>query len=1300
MENLFTRIYYFLKSNKAVLWITLISGFALFAFFASRIHFEEDISKILPHDKKIEKLNEVFQNSKFADKLVITVSLKDSVARQPDSLVEFTDTLAAHINEKLQPYISKTLYKADDDIALSLFNTINNNLPVYLDEDDYSTIDSLIQPAKIRQTLQQDFKTLISPAGLALKNMISHDPIGISFIALKKVQHLQYDENYQLYNNYIVTKDEKHLLIFITPKYTSANTGENEKFLEGLDAIIHDLTTGRYDNIDVSYFGAAAVAAGNAQQLRKDSLYTQGITVLFLILFIGIYFRKKSAPLLVLLPVVYGALFSLAVIYFLKGSISVIALGTGSVILGIAVNYSLHVFNHSRHARNIEGIIKDLAFPLTLGSFTTIGGFFCLEFVQSEILKDLGLFAAFSLIGAALCALIYLPHFIQPGEKDEQQHHQFSFIDKIATYHPERNKIFIAVIVILTVVFAFKAGDVQFESDMTKMNYMSDDLKTAQAKLDAINQFSLTSVYLVAEGKNLNDALANNERLSYIIDSLQKKNIIKKSSGVSSLLISDSLQRERIERWNTFWTLEKKQQVLESLEREGSVIGFSATAFDNFKTALNKQYGLVPPAALADIRNTFLGDYITERQTVANVVTLLKVSPKDKPGVYRIFEDQPNTIILDKQYLADTMVGIIQSDFNNITILTSLLVFIVLLITYGRIELALVSFIPMLISWIWILGIMAITNTEFNIINIIISALIFGLGDDYSIFIMDGLLQQYKTGRKNLSSFKSSIFLSAITTVAGLGILIFAKHPALKSIAFISVTGILCVVLISQVLIPFLFNILITNRTKKNYLPWTLWSFSTSIFAFTYFALGSVLIIPFGIVLIKLNPFNKEKGKYIYHVMFSKFVWSVAYIMMNIKKVIVNPLKEDFSKPAIIICNHQSFLDILWTAMLNPRLILLTNKWVWRSPVFGIAIRMADYYPVAKGVENSIELLQNRVNNGYSIVIFPEGTRSVNWDIARFHKGAFYLAEQLNIDILPIVIDGTGYTLTKNDFFLKDGLITLTFLPRIKPGDTSFGTNYSERTKKISRYFKNTYDELKIKNHTPAHFKQQLIYNYIYKGPVLEWYLRVKLRLEKNYEMMNALVPTKGRILDIGCGFGYIDYALYFASKQRNITGIDYDEEKISVAANCFSKDENINFFFCDVMKFNFENYDAIIMSDVLHYLDTPAQKKLLNRCCESLNKGGVLIIRDADEKLQSQHFYTKLTEFFSTKIIRFNKTSGKGLSFFSEQILQQTAKENNMLYERVTQQKYTSNITCVLKRNGEAEQKNKSHISENGSHE
>jgi len=87
MEKIFTRIYYYFKDHQPVLFVSFIISFVGIAFFASRIHFEEDISKFLPHDKKMEKLNEVFQNSKFADKLVITVSLKDTSTAQPDSLL-------------------------------------------------------------------------------------------------------------------------------------------------------------------------------------------------------------------------------------------------------------------------------------------------------------------------------------------------------------------------------------------------------------------------------------------------------------------------------------------------------------------------------------------------------------------------------------------------------------------------------------------------------------------------------------------------------------------------------------------------------------------------------------------------------------------------------------------------------------------------------------------------------------------------------------------------------------------------------------------------------------------------------------------------------------------------------------------------------------------------------------------------------------------------------------------------------------------------------------------------------------
>ena len=1280
MEKFFLGIYRYFSNHKTALYISFAVSLLVFGYFTNKVNFEEDISKILPNDKKIEKLNNVFQNSKFADKLAIIISLKDSVNAQPDSLVNFADSFVARIQQNLTPYIARLNYKVDDNTALELFGTINEHLPVLLTEKDYTTIDSLIQPATIQQTLAAYIRTLVSPSGFALKQMISKDPVGISFIGLKKIQQLQYDDNFELYDGYIVTKDQKQLLIFITPAYPANNTGKNAALIHGLDEIIDSLTTAGYKNIQADYFGAAAVSLGNAEQLRKDTLLTQGITVLFLIIFISVYFKKKRAPLLVLIPVVYGALFSLAAIYFIKGSISVIALGTGSVILGIAINYSLHVFNHYRHTHSIEQTVADLAFPLTVGSFTTIGGFLCLEFVESALLKDLGLFAACSLVGAALCSLIYLPHFIKTKQSATHVEHKLSFIDKLAAYNPQRNKILILVILGLTIFFSFYAGKVGFDSDMMHMNYMAEDLKKSEAALSNINQAALKSMYVVSEGKTLDEALRNNEQLTAMIDSLKQQQTVTRYSGVSSLIISDSLQQLRIARWNAYWTNEKKQALFETLQKEGSTLKFSTTAFDNFKMLLNKDYHTIDDTTKNTIRKKFLDDYISETPTGVNVVTLLKVSDKNKPVVYSELDNTPNVTVLDKQYLADRMAEIVKADFTSIAYMTSLLVFLVLLITYGRIELALVSFIPMFITWIWIVGIMSLFNIEFNIINIIVSALIFGLGDDYSLFIMDGLLQEYKTGKKNLSSFKSSIFLSAITTIAGLGVLIFAKHPALKSIAFISITGILCVVLIAQVMIPFLFNFLITDRVKQHKFPWTALGLFKSVFSFSYFFVGSILLTVAGFFLVVIFPFGKESGKLIYHTLLSKYTWSLMYIMGNVKKRIVNPNNEDFKKPAVIICNHQSFLDILCTTMLYPKLILLTNQWVWKSPVFGWVIKMADYYPVADGIENSIDLLSDRVKHGYSIVIFPEGTRTVDGNMKRFHKGAFYLAEKLQIDILPIVFHGSGYTMTKHDFLLKDGTITLTIEQRIAPGPSAFGDDYATKTKQVSRWFKHRYATISDAIQKPAYYKEQLKYNYIYKGPVLEWYMRIKTKLEKYYQPIHELLPASGNFLDIGCGYGFMSYMLHFAAPQRNITGIDYDEEKITVAAHCFSKDDGIHFFHADANTFEGAKYDAIIMADMLHYLETPQQKRLIEKCIAQLSLNGTILIRDGNTDLKERHNNTKLTEFFSTKLIGFNKTAGKGLTFFSAQLVKDIAEAHHMTCKEVDNTKYTSNVIYLLK--------------------
>ena len=132
-----------------------------------------------------------------------------------------------------------------------------------------------------------------------------------------------------------------------------------------------------------------------------------------------------------------------------------------------------------------------------------------------------------------------------------------------------------------------------------------------------------------------------------------------------------------------------------------------------------------------------------------------------------------------------------------------------------------------------------------------------------------------------------------------------------------------------------------------------------------------------------------------------------------------------FDRPRVVICNHQSHLDLFCQLIFTPNIIFLTNDWVWNNPSYGLLIRHAEYYPVREGIEELLPKLKSLVERGYSIAIYPEGTRSKDCQIGRFHQGAFWLAEQLDVDILPMCLYGPGKILKKKTYTLHKGPVRI-----------------------------------------------------------------------------------------------------------------------------------------------------------------------------------------------------------------------------------------------------------------------------------
>lgn len=168
----------------------------------------------------------------------------------------------------------------------------------------------------------------------------------------------------------------------------------------------------------------------------------------------------------------------------------------------------------------------------------------------------------------------------------------------------------------------------------------------------------------------------------------------------------------------------------------------------------------------------------------------------------------------------------------------------------------------------------------------------------------------------------------------------------------------------------------------------------------------------------------------------------------------------DFGKPRIIICNHQSHLDLMCQLVFTPKIIFLTNQWVWNSPFYGLIIRNAEYLPVIDGLDSLMPHLRSLVERGYSIALYPEGTRSKDCRIGRFHQGAFYLAHELGLEILPMCLYGPGKILPKKTYHLRKGLFYIEVGKPLTQAEMSAMGDWKKQASVMRKRYKEKYKEI------------------------------------------------------------------------------------------------------------------------------------------------------------------------------------------------------------------------------------------------
>ena len=235
-----------------------------------------------------------------------------------------------------------------------------------------------------------------------------------------------------------------------------------------------------------------------------------------------------------------------------------------------------------------------------------------------------------------------------------------------------------------------------------------------------------------------------------------------------------------------------------------------------------------------------------------------------------------------------------------------------------------------------------------------------------------------------------------------------------------------------------------------------------TIYAFSMFFITIMLFAWPVILFYKYVWGDDEKRKLQCHKFVCKFIrWRIR--MIPFVTIDAELSGKDFEKPAVVISNHQSQLDLLAILMLSPKIVAVTNSWVWNFPVYKPILSYLEFYPNGGGVENMEEKFASLIQRGYSILIFPEGTRSEDMKILKFHRGAFYLAEKLHADIQPVYLEGAGRALPKKHGVLQRETVKVIAGKRVAADDQSMGTNSREMTRAWHKHYI-AFEDKQIKN--------------------------------------------------------------------------------------------------------------------------------------------------------------------------------------------------------------------------------------------
>ncbi len=758
----------------------------LFIWESKHLRIETDILESMPHnDPVLADARQIIRHLPIQDKLFIDLGQESS---DRERLVK---TVSIVTDKLIKSGLFTKVGISDEAKNFpGLMVHVTNSLPLLFNAEQLEKeIKPLLEPAKIKEALAQNRKSLEQLEGIGRSEMMAKDPLGFSGIILRQLTALLPAHKAQFYQGQLISEDGKHALIIAKIAGSGTDTAISakiEKLMKDIEQDLKSHQTLAEDKYVLTSVGAYRAALDNEQTAKHDTRIAIILTTLGIALLLLFAFPRPLIGLLALLPSVVGSITALFVCSFFFKSMSMLAVGFGGAIMGFTVDLGITYLLFLDQTKETYGprVAREVWLAELLAVLTTVGSFLLLLISDFKILAEIGIFSALGVTFALLFVLLVFPKIFPSMPPANRQSNPFLMhtLQKIAA--PAKWKLL--VMVVFGVVMLFFAHP-QFDANINAMNSVSKETIAAEKTLqNTWGDFS-GKCYIFLQAPCIAQLQQKNDQLMPILTADIQKEKLSSVFLPSLLFPSPEVSQKNMEAWQNFWSKERLAKLKRNVAVAARANGFAPSAFAPFWKIINNKN--VYSGEIPEKYFEFFG--ITRGSAEYTQLSLITTGKNyDAEDLASRLTHQGLAKIFDVGLFNNRLGNFLKSIFIQIALITGIGIVIIVFVFYLDWLLSLAVLAPITFALIATLGTLQIIGHPLDIPSIMLWIVIMGMGINYSIYYAC-FYQRYRDEKHPaMNIVKLAMFLASFTTLIGFGVLAIAKHNLLRSIGLTSLLGI------------------------------------------------------------------------------------------------------------------------------------------------------------------------------------------------------------------------------------------------------------------------------------------------------------------------------------------------------------------------------------------------------------------------------------------------------------------------------------------------------------------------------